>query len=536
MIHQVWSLQDKGRKKDGPLNFFPPYDKIMPLMVRKSYTAKLISLILSLLFLTTLSFFLLNYQLEKKILIDQIRQRALLLGKTLQINLTQLILKTRETGLARVSEDEKTQIRDFIKQFGEDEIHVDPYSQIEGFHDLFIFDEGNRVIVDFPAAKEGRVLPEGEKLDRTVREALYHNEIATELKEKGDETFLLITLPLFNNTIPFGFARIEMSMNEHFVLLKKIRLLSLLVMTGLFLVGTLIATLIARNLTYPINQLAKKAALIGKGHFEPTLDESRQDEIGQLMVAFNRMGDDLKKFEAMRKRVEKLEIASQFSAKMAHEIRNPLNSIGLIIDHLRDAYEPAGPSRQKFGELTDNIKNELGRLNRIVEEFLRLAGPRQMEMHPTLIGETVEEVVNLVRAEASNQRIVIEVRPDPALPKVETDNDQFRRALLNLLINSIQAMPEGGRIEVRTGLDRASLGTDSIFIRIKDTGAGIPKENIPRLFEPYFTTKPNGFGLGLAIVSRVIQDHGGTIQVESEIGRGTAFTIHMPVRKGVAHA
>ena len=145
-------------------------------------------------------------------------------------------------------------------------------------------------------------------------------------------------------------------------------------------------------------------------------------------------------------------------------------------------------------------------------------------------------MVNLVRAEASNQRIAIEVHPDSELPKVETDNDQFRRALLNLLINSIQAMPNGGRIEVRTGLDRSSLGTDSIFIRISDTGAGIPKENMPRLFEPYFTTKPNGFGLGLAIVSRVIQDHGGTIQVESEIGRGTAFTIFMPIRKGVAHA
>ena len=506
-------------------------------MVRKSYTAKLISLILSLLFLTTLSFFLLNYQLEKKMLIDQIRQRALLLGKTLQINLTQLILKTRQTGLAHVSENEKTQIRDFIKQFGEDEIHFDPYSQIEGFHDLFIFDEENRVIIDFPAAKEGRILPVGERLDKAVREALYHNEIATDLLEKGDETFLLITLPLFNDTIPFGFARIEMSMDEPFILLRRIRLLSLLVMTGLFLIGTLIATLIAKNLTYPINQLAKKAALIGKGHFEPTLDESRQDEIGQLMVAFNRMGDDLKKFEAMRKRVEKLEIASQFSAKMAHEIRNPLNSIGLIIDHLRDAYEPAGGSRQKkFVELTDNIKNELGRLNRIVEEFLRLAGPRKLEMRPTLIGEMIEEVVNLVRAEASSQRIQIEVRHDPELPKVETDNDQFRRALLNPLINSIQAMPNGGEIEVRTGRDRSSLGTDSVFIEIKDTGSGIPKENMQRLFEPYFTTKANGFGLGLAIVSRIIRDHGGTIQVESETGRGTSFTIFIPIQKGVIHA
>jgi signal transduction histidine kinase len=505
-------------------------------MMRKSYTAKLITLILSLLFLTTFSFFLLNYQIEKKMLIDQIRQRALLLGKTLQINLTQLILKTRQTGLTSVSEDEKTQIRDFIKQFGEEEIHLDIYSQNEEFHDLFIFDEENRVIIDFPASKEGRILPENETLDKRTRDALKRNEIFTELKEKGQTTYLLITLPLFNEKIPFGFARIEMSMNESFVLLRKIKLISLLVATGLLLIGTVIATLLAKNLTYPINQLAKKALLIGKGDFEPTLDESRQDEIGQLMVAFNRMGDDLRKFEEMRRRVEKLEIASQFSAKMAHEIRNPLNSVGLIIDHLRDAFQPVDPVKQgKIIELTDNIKGELGRLNKIVEEFLRLAGPRPFERQPTLIDVMIEEVVNLVRAEALNQQIEIKVRHDPNLPKIETDNDRLRRALLNLLINSIQAMPEGGKIDLRTGRHRSGQGNEHIFIRINDTGPGIPRENMSRLFEPYFTTKINGFGLGLAIVSRIVQEHEGTIQVESVIGRGTTFTIFLPIVNGVNH-
>lgn len=496
-------------------------------MARRSYTAKFTLLILGLLFLTTFSFFLLNYQIEKKMLIDQIRQRAILLGKTLQINLTQLILKTNQIDLDHVSEAEKKQIRDFIKEFGEEETHVDIYSKNEGFHDLFIFNEENRVIIDFPEIKEGRVLSKNEKPNKATLETLKRNEISTEVVEMGNDAYLFITLPLFNEKIPFGFARIEMALGEPFAFLRRIKLLSLLVASGLFLIGMVIATLLARNLTRPIDQLVKTALLIGKGDFESKLNESRQDEIGQLMAAFNRMGDDLKRFEETRKQVEKLEIASRFSAKMAHEIRNPLHSIGLIIDRLGDEFAPTQKNdRIKFIDLTDKVQNELNRLNKIVEDFLKFAKPRSVDLKLANINETISEVLNLIQPEACNQRVGITTDLDSALPPLLMDYDRMRQTFLNLFINAFHAMPDGGKLFVMTKLIPEEGG--KALIEVADSGQGIPAEQLSKLFEPYFTTKVNGFGLGLAIVYRIIQEHGGTIEVRSRVGSGTTFQISLP--------
>lgn len=504
--------------------------------IRKSYRAKLIFLVLLLLFSTTVSFFLLDSHIERTLMIDQIRQRALLLGRTLEINLTQLILKTPQTDLAHISETEKKQIRDYIEQFGQEEIRLDLYNENEGFHDLFIFDEDHRVIIDYPPWKEGRFLPKEERLSKETLDKVRHNEIYAETRELDGETYLYITMALFNENLPFGFARIEMSLNESLLLVRKTRLVSLFVAGGLFFLGTVIAIVFSRNLTSPINQLARTAALIGKGEFGVKLEEGRQDEIGELMVAFNRMGEDLKRFEETRKRVEALEIASQFSAKMAHEIRNPLNSIGLIIDHLRDAFAPAEERhRRKFMELTDDVKSEVGRLNKTVEDFLRFAGPRRLELQPTDLRELIGEVVRLTEAEAASQKVEVAFRHDPSLPPIRADYGQLRQAILNLFINAIQAMPNGGKLAVTTRRAPVRNGKEAVAVEFKDTGGGISEENLPHLFEPYFTTKVNGFGLGLAIVSRIIEDHRGTIEVESRVGEGTRFVLSLPVEREAVH-
>ncbi|MBI3804342.1 MAG: HAMP domain-containing protein [Nitrospirae bacterium] len=505
-------------------------------MIQKSYRAKLIFVVLLLLFSTTVSFFFLDSHIERSMLIDQIQQRALLLGKTLQINLTQLILKTRQTDLAHISDTEKNQIRDFIRQFGEEEIRLDLYNENEGFHDLFIFDEDHRVIIDYPVSKEGRVLPKSERLSRQTLDKLQHNEIYAEIKELQGGTYLFITLALFNEKVPFGFARIEMALDESLTLIRKTRVISLLVAGGLFCVGTGIAIVLARNLTSPINQLAEAAALIGKGEFGLKLQEGRRDEIGQLMIAFNRMGEDLKRFEETRKRMETLEIASQFSAKMAHEIRNPLNSIGLIIDHVRDSFRPReGERAQKFIGLIDDIKGEVGRLNKIVEDFLRFAGPRRLELQSTDLREVIGEVVRLTETEALNHGIDVEVRHDPSLPMIKADYSQLRQAILNLFINAIQAMPSGGRLKISTRPEAVQNGREVVAVEFKDTGIGIAPENLPHLFEPYFTTKVNGFGLGLAIVSRIIEAHGGNIRVESQLGEGARFILTLPIEREAVH-
>src|SRR5215467_8571877 len=157
----------------------PQKIKMFPSQMRKnlSFRRRLTLTMSLLLVLTTSALFIVNYQIERRILTDQIRQRALLIGKTLQFNVTQLLPPSSLSDLAGIPESERSEIRNFIRQFGQEEVHLDMYSQNEGVHDLFFVDANNRVTIDYPAEKEGRVLPVQERLDRGTLSALEHNEI-----------------------------------------------------------------------------------------------------------------------------------------------------------------------------------------------------------------------------------------------------------------------------------------------------------------------------------------------------------------------
>jgi len=484
---------------------------------------------LLLLFITTGALFLLNYQIEKQILTNQILQRALLMGKTLQLNLSELILKSNQADLASIPENEKRQIREFIQNFGEEERHFDIYSENETLHDLFFIDDHSKVIIDYPAGKEGRILPPVEQIDPVTLKRLQQNEIDTRIRRRGRDTILFLTFPLFQQERLLGFGRIEMSMNAAVGLLDRIKLWGFATAAGLFLIGVLFATSMARTVTKPIGELVQAAIRLGRGDLSFRLKESRTDEIGVLQVAFNRMAEGILKLEEIQKRMEKLEVASQLGARVAHEIKNPLNSVGLIIDHLRDRFAPPSlPEREKFLELSENMKKEVNRLNDIVEGFLRFAKPIALSKQPADLNDLIDETLALITPEASQQQIKIGCTYSPGLPKVAVDYHQIRQALLNLLINAIQAMADGGELQVATALIETEV--PEVTISIQDTGCGIPPENLPRLFDPYFTTKARGFGLGLSIVSRIIQEHGGRVEVASEIAKGSRFTVHFPVQ------
>jgi signal transduction histidine kinase len=247
------------------------------------------------------------------------------------------------------------------------------------------------------------------------------------------------------------------------------------------------------------------------------------------------MTEGIVKLEETQKRVEKLEIASQLAARVAHEIKNPLNSVGLIIDHIRDRFAPADVSeREKFLDLSSNMQRELDRLNKIVEGFLRSAKPISLSRHPTDLNGLIEETVASIAPEADQQRVKIHRQYQGNLPQLSVDYQQVRQALLNVLINALQAMPNGGELYLSTSI--SNNGTEAVSVSIRDTGCGIPPENLPQLFGPYFTTKQRGFGLGLSIVERIVQEHGGRIEVQSRVGQGSVFTLLFPIQKEVQHA
>jgi len=205
---------------------------------------------------------------------------------------------------------------------------------------------------------------------------------------------------------------------------------------------------------------------------------------------------------------------------MAHEIRNPLGAIKGAAEILKDDYRP-GDARYEFIQI---LLKETDRLNHIVQEFLGFAKPKQPDFQQADLNEAIESVLTLTAQEAKKAGVTVEKRLDPAIGKRALDPGLLRQAFLNLVLNAIQAMDSGGVLTIRSRLHR-----DAVEITIADTGAGIGEENRKKLFSPFFTTKKNGTGLGLAITYRIIENHRGTIHVASEPGKGTTFTVQLPI-------
>jgi len=230
---------------------------------------------------------------------------------------------------------------------------------------------------------------------------------------------------------------------------------------------------------------------------------------------------DLRKTEAELVRSEKLAALGQLAAGIAHEIRNPLTSINILIHSLRERL----PSENSQQEDLKVIEEEIHRMNEIVDQFLRFAKPAPPFFEKTDVLSIVEETLQLLRPQIEKQRIVVE-KEFQALPMIQMDPEQMKQAMLNLLLNAIQAMPEGGQLTLK---GRNSEDGQWIHLSIQDSGMGISGEDIDKLFDPFFSTKEGGIGLGLSITHRIIDQHHGKIEVETIPGEGTLFTVCLPI-------
>ncbi len=230
---------------------------------------------------------------------------------------------------------------------------------------------------------------------------------------------------------------------------------------------------------------------------------------------------DLRKTEAQLIRSEKLAALGQLAAGIAHEIRNPLTSINILIHSLRERL----PSENSLQEDIKVIEEEIHRMNEIVDQFLRFAKPSSPFLEKTDVLSIFEETLQLLRPQIEKQRIVVE-KEFQALPMIQMDPEQMKQAMLNLLLNAIQAMPEGGQLTLK---GQNSKDGQWIHLSIQDSGVGIPGEDMNKLFDPFFSTKEGGVGLGLSIAHRIIDQHHGKIEVESTPGEGTLFTVWLPV-------
>lgn len=232
---------------------------------------------------------------------------------------------------------------------------------------------------------------------------------------------------------------------------------------------------------------------------------------------------EVKALEAEVLQRERLSALGNMAAAVAHEVRNPLNAISMGLQRLKAEFQPADDQEDYF-RLTALMLGEVQRLNTIVEQFLSLARPIEINSEALPLPEVLKELASLEDSDAKRSRVQIRVIAAPNLPALKADPDLLTQVLLNLMLNGLQAMPEGGTLTLE-----AKTTNSNFLIAVTDTGTGIAAENHRRIFEPYFTTKPKGTGLGLAISRRIIEAHGGTITAANETTGGCRFEICLPL-------
>jgi signal transduction histidine kinase len=278
----------------------------------------------------------------------------------------------------------------------------------------------------------------------------------------------------------------------------------------------------------PMVELQKKVKLISEGDLDVKVSFSeRNDEIGDLGRNFNHMTKQLREsreeIENMHRtqmsRAEHLATLGELATGLAHEIRNPLAGIAGVIEIIGRDLPASSPAR----DMVKDVRLEINQINRILTDLLETARPHPPMMMRSNLDTTVEHAVMLARQQVLSQPIHIELQKALDLPEVEHDSDQIHQVLLNLLLNAVQAMEGSGTVRVEIG----SLD-DCARVTVSDTGRGIPENQLSQIFRPFYTTRGNGTGLGLSLARRIIEEHHGTINVTSTVGKGTTFEVLIP--------
>lgn len=295
------------------------------------------------------------------------------------------------------------------------------------------------------------------------------------------------------------------------------------VLAGTLLIALTVALIAARRVTWPLAELTGAADAVGRGARPASIVPVRsRDEIGTLTAAFNRMAADLKRAERELVDAAKFSFVGELAAGVAHEVRTPLGVLRSSAQLLERSLEVEDDDSR---ELLRLLRDEVDRIERVVSALLELGRPREMRPEPSPLGQILFRAADFVDAQARQKRLAIRRRAIEPDPVILCDPELIYQVALNLLVNAVQILPDGGAIEL--GILPARDGYAGFEVR--DNGPGMTDEVCSRIFEPYFTRREGGLGLGLTFVQRVVQEHRGRVSVESEIGRGTVFRITLPI-------
>ncbi len=292
-----------------------------------------------------------------------------------------------------------------------------------------------------------------------------------------------------------------------------------------------IIVVLASTIQRPMIELQEQIERVGEGDLSASVTfAKRNDEIGDLGRNFNRIVQQLREsreeiehlHRTQMSRAEHFATLGELAAGLAHEIRNPLAGIAGVIEIVGRDLPPTSPAKV----VVKDVRQEITQINRILTDLLETARPRAPEMQSSDLNTTVEHAVMLARQQVLSKPIKIDFTPAGTVIEVEHDSDQIHQVLLNLLLNSVQAIDGTGLVRIAVFAQNSSA-----IVTVTDNGRGIAPEHLPNIFRPFYTTKGNGTGLGLSLARRIVEQHHGQISVESSTGKGTTFSVVLPVRQ-----
>jgi len=295
------------------------------------------------------------------------------------------------------------------------------------------------------------------------------------------------------------------------------------------LFGLFLSWWAAARVTLPVRRLAAGAREVSDGNWNTRVAVRGNDEIGQLAQSFNRMTQELVDQRERLIQAERVAAWREVARRLAHELKNPLFPLQTTVENLqRASTQNPDQFEEVFRESTGILLAEIENLKTIVGRFSDFAKMPQPELGPVDLNEVVRNVVKLFEAQfcaVGRPPITPELHLGDNLPTIQADTTLLHRAIENLILNAMDAMPAGGILMMRT-----TQNDGNVDFEISDTGVGLTREEADRIFTPYYTTKQHGTGLGLAIVQAIVADHSGRISVESEMGVGTAFHVELPIK------
>jgi len=341
------------------------------------------------------------------------------------------------------------------------------------------------------------------------------------------KAILPIAAVLLNGLLLFILVSLSLQAGERHVVIT-------VACAGAVVICAAVIVVFAASVRRPMLELQDTIARVSLGDLNASVTfANRNDEIGDLGRDFNDMVAQLRTsreeiqrlHQTQMSRAEHFATLGELATGLAHEIRNPLAGIAGVIEIVSRDLPPESPARS----VIKDAKEEALQINRILTELLETARPKPPHFQVKDLASTVEHAVLFARQQAITKRITIDLDKGDHVPSVDHDPNQINQVLLNLLLNAIQAMDKPGAIHVSLRPDK-----DTALITVADEGKGIAPETLPNIFRPFFTTKGHGTGLGLSLARRIVEAHGGTIDARSEVGKGTQFTVRLPIAHGAA--